>query len=684
MVPTMADRLDRGRARAFVGRRVELAGFAALLASPEPAVVIVHGPAGIGKSTLIRQFASLAEDHGAACWSISGRDLPPTVEALEVRLAPVLGGPDPAPSPTRQVVLIDDYELLASVDTALRDAIAPRLPGDIVLVLAGQHAPSVGWRTDEGWSPLLHVIALGGLDRADCDGYLTARGVPADLVEPVVAFSHGHPLALALAGELTRQKGALTVPESADVVATLMDRLLHEVTSAEQRAAIEAAAQVRALDEPLLAALLDQPDCYELFRWLRARPYVQTGATGLVLHDLVREVVSRDLRWRHPERHVALHERARTEYLARLDHPDPAVQALALLDLIFLHPDLRGFLQTSEASAALRLEPARAGDGAAIEAMIGRHEGADSAAIARHWLAERPADWWSVRGPDGAVEGALCLLPLERLGADDAAQDPAVAAARAELASHPPLRPGETATLFRFWLAAETYQSVSAAQSIIATQFARHFLTTRALAVTLIPFAEPGPWEAFCAYVDQRRAPRADFTVGGRTYACFGHDWRIVPPAEWLARLSRQEVGVGGPADPPPSPAPAPPVLVLDESTFAAEVRQALRSYSRPDRLRTSPLLRCRFVTTRLTGSEGVAETVEVLRGQLKEAADSLADVPADRRLHRVLVRAYLSPAPSLERAAEVLELPSSTFRRLLGTACGRVATLLWHRELDA
>ena len=58
--------------------------------------------------------------------------------------------------------------------------------------------------------------------------------------------------------------------------------------------------------------------------------------------------------------------------------------------------------------------------------------------------------------------------------------------------------------------------------------------------------------------------------------------------------------------------------------------------------------------------------------------------VPADRRLHRVLVRAYLAPAPTLERAAEVLELPSSTFRRLLTTAVGRVTTVLWHQELDA
>jgi hypothetical protein len=259
--------------------------------------------------------------------------------------------------------------------------------------------------------------------------------------------------------------------------------------------------------------------------------------------------------------------------------------------------------------------------------------------------------------------------------------DPAVGAARAELRNHPPLRPGETATLIRFWLSRDVYQSVSPAQSLIATQFARHFLTTPGLAVTLLPFAHPEEWEAFCTYADQRRARAADFMVGGRTYASFVHDWRTVPPAAWVARLSLQEIGAAPGASTAAEPA-AP--LVLGETDFAAAVRQALRNYTRPDRLRTSPLLRCRVVTTKLSGGEGPGEQAALLKEVVKAAAETLAVAPADRRLHRVLVRAYLSPAPTLERAAEVLELPSSTFRRLLSTAVGRVTTVLWHQELDS
>ena len=79
-----------------------------------------------------------------------------------------------------------------------------------------------------------------------------------------------------------------------------------------------------------------------------------------------------------------------------------------------------------------------------------------------------------------------------------------------------------------------------------------------------------------------------------------------------------------------------------------------------------------------------MGEQVAVLQNLLKAAVETLGGASADRRLQRVLVRAYLSPAPTLERAAEVLELPSSTFRRLLSTAVGRVTTVLWHQELDS
>lgn len=681
MARTMADRIGTARRQSFVGRGPELELFDSLVggAPDQGAVVFVHGAAGIGKTTLLRQFATRCQELGVTCLDLDARDLPPTLDALTARLSAVLD--DEAPARTRTVVLLDGYELLGALDDPIREQLAPRLPADVVLVLAGQQPPSTGWRTDPGWAPILHAVKLTNLSRDEAGAYLTGRGVPGDLQPPAIDFTHGHPLALALVGEVIKAKGSLPPSDTADVVRVLIDRLLDAVPSQEHRTALEAAAQVRVIDEPLLAALMVTPDATEMFAWMRGLPFVDAGPSGLSLHDLAREVLATDLRWRHGPRHAELHNRARQYYLDRLDGADPLTQAMVLLDLIYLHPDLRAFLQAPDDAALLRVEPIRAGEESAVADLVARHEGEKSAAIARGWLARQPGAWLVVREPGGDILGTVCLLALDHLASREDGGDPAVAAAFAELANHPPLRPNETATLIRYWLSRDHYQSASPVQNLIATQLARHYLTTAGLAVTLLPFAHPQEWEALCEYTDQRRTPQADFTVGSHRYTSFGHDWRTVPPSAWVAKLSLQEVGAAPVAI---AASDDSNLLVLSEAEFAIAVRKALRDFTRADRLRESQLLRCRLITTRMASTESISEQVGLLQTLVKDAVETLSVAPADRRLHRVLVRSYLSPSRSLERAAEVLELPSSTFRRLLATATARVATVLWHQELDS
>ena len=108
-------------------------------------------------------------------------------------------------------------------------------------------------------------------------------------------------------------------------------------------------------------------------------------------------------------------------------------------------------------------------------------------------------------------------------------------------------------------------------------------------------FDRGGP---FFAHIRQQHAPRAEFSVGGRAYAVFVHDWRAEPPLTWLHELADRELATT-PSDDRDDMEAQRPIVVLSHLEFAAAVRQALRDYARPDRLAGNALLSSRLVTER-------------------------------------------------------------------------------------
>jgi ABC-type transport system involved in cytochrome c biogenesis ATPase subunit len=60
----LANRLTQAIRQRFVGRRAELELFRIALSQdvPDFAILHLHGPGGMGKTTLLRQFALIAEE----------------------------------------------------------------------------------------------------------------------------------------------------------------------------------------------------------------------------------------------------------------------------------------------------------------------------------------------------------------------------------------------------------------------------------------------------------------------------------------------------------------------------------------------------------------------------------------------------------------------------------------------
>lgn len=699
MSPSLADRLIEARHARFVGRNGELSVFESALSADSLPFFIFHifGPGGVGKTTLLQEFALLSEQYGARPIYIDARHMDISPDAFIKTLGASLGHNNGASIPDlldassqRTVILIDTYEALTPLDGWLRTTFLPQLPDTVLTVLAGRNPPDAGWQGDAGWQDLVRVISLRNLSQEESRAFLNKRGLPTDEQPGILEFTHGHPLALSLVAEVFSQRGQVGFrpEESPDVVKTLMERFVQQVPGPAHRAALEACALVRITTEALLGEMLAMPasgpaseGTHALFNWLRELSFIESSAEGIFPHDLARETLATDLRWRNPDWYVELHHRARKYYTDRLSQTSGLTQQRLMLDTVFLHREnavIRSFFdwQTTGSMIPYALEES---DVPALEKMVAKHEGEESAKLAVHWFGLYPQNVTVWRDAAGSPLGFVLSLPLHMLDDGEAKLDPAVERTRTYLENFAPLRVDEVATLFRFWMARDTYQSISPIQSLIFIQVAKHYLTTPGLAFTFFPCADPDFWAAILSYAELTRLPNADFEMGSKHYGVYGHDWRAMTPAAWIARLAEKEVGVTTQTASLPT---TEPLIFLSRDDFGNAVKQALQDFARPSGLTGNPLLRSRLVSEDAAAGKGFRERNEILKSRINEAADSLRIHPRDEKLFRALDQTYLHPASTQEAAAELLDLPFSTYRRHLTSGIQRLTEILWRQEV--
>jgi hypothetical protein len=649
----LADRLRDARRRRFVGRAAELELFESALDGSPLAVLFIHGPGGVGKTALLAAFAEAAERRGVAVTRVDLRSIelsPPGFEAAIPALR------------RRHVLLLDTYEAAAGLDTWLRERYLPELPEGVLVVIAGRDPPTAAWRADAGWRELLRVVSLRNLDPDDARRCLEVEGVPEALHAGALAVTHGHPLALRLFIDVAAQgKAPVDLGEAPDVVRELLARFVADAPSARHRQALEVCAHARATTEDLLRTTLGGDDGAELFAWLRALSFVDEGPHGAFPHDIARDALDADLRWRDPDRYRELHRGVRRHVLAHIEGP------AEVADLIFLH---RGNPFTSafwdwESFGLAYPDRLRAQDHEALLAMVERHETAASRALAEHWLDRQPSAFVVFRGSDGDPIGFYATLALHEASEADLAADPGATAMWEYAQRHAPPRPGEEVLAGRWFMDGEAYQRPSASFNVLTVSATTVWFTRPRLARELIGcWTDPDAIAPMMAYIDYQRVPEADYAVAGVRYGVFTHDWRQVAIEPWLELMAGRELDAGFE---PPATATE---LALSQTEFTAAVRAALRDLHRPDALAANPLQRTRMAR----GGD--------LTGLIEQAVAALRADPRDAKLARALDRTYLRPAPTQERAAELLDLPFSTYRRHLARGTERVASWLWQREL--
>jgi hypothetical protein len=688
---TIGARLRSARSGRFVGRRAELDLFAQALADPSPAftVLFVQGPPGVGKSTLLRMFASMAAERGRRVVALDLREVERSPDGVRLAMEVAAPGAWAGDTVEADVLLLDTYELASAMDGWVRESLLPALPADALVVIAGRLPPSPGWLADPGWRPLMRVIGLRNLRREDARELLAAEGLDGTDVQRVVDETYGHPLALRLYVDLLAQRrgrgaspgldgGLLDAP---DTVRALLDRFAEEVPSPAHRAALEVCAHVRYTTEDLLRAAIDltPADAALLFEWLRGLSFVEASRQGLLPHDLARDLLDSDLHWRDPSAYEALHRRVRRHFIGQVRSDSAHDRHRAAVDLVFLHRsnvlmrrfwDFTGLTQ----GYADRFRPE---DRDALREMVLRHEGPGSASILDHWLDRQPDAFAVMRlGADTTPRGFTALIRLHEATADDLAADPAARAMWHHAQRQTTVAPGEAVVACRFLVDREVHQAPgSLTFGLTAAQHLHHMLTRVERAMDFIGgMARPDQVGEFFEFIEFHAADAAAYEVDGRRWTVYCRDWHGLAVDAWFELVADRELGRPVEAADQPTDAAT---MALSQPDFADAVRSALRDLHRVERLRRNPL-----VLSRLVGRGGAGDPAAVLATVVREAVDALAGDPRHAKFQRALDRTYVHAAPTQERAAEVLGLPFSTYRRHLTQGIELVIASLWDQEL--
>lgn len=662
---TIGGEMAANRARLFVGRGAEIEAFDRLISGgTRVRVLFLHGPGGIGKSTLLHALEARAIDRGFAVTTCDARNAPADPAVVRPMLDATLAAAGAVESrPT--LLMLDTFEEWAAIEGWLRDEYLASLPATTRVVIAGRRPPGLRWRTDPGWYGVLERAELRPFTADECREYLRRRSISATDFEAAAVTSRGQPLLLALiadAIEASPQAVPARMPERGQVDELLVELAEHLAPvrpSAAERAALYLSALARRTSEPLIEEVLgvDRARATWLFEWLQGLSFIEAGSEGIFPHDVMRLALRASLERRESALRIRLLDAAVDYHLDRLDDHGAGAPDI-LLDNFYL---FTSFMPRLFTDAVLAEEPsyaerARPEHVAALRATVERNAGAEGLALFDFWWREQPSAVRVVRGAEGELRGTFVFLELVEPPDTWLEADRIVArlwAERDHLAR--PWRTGEDVAVFlRAWTHGTIHMGPSPVGALWSLEMARATMANPHVALGAALHPDSEGWLANSALYGHRELAGSRGIVGDQRVVVTCHDFSRESTKAWLQNTYRRfRDGVGVPIS---APRVEPAVL-----------RAALRNLHRPDRLSGHPLL------ARLDGHDRAAALRELVAAECA----ALRANPRTEVLGRVLDRTYLRPAADQRAAAEVCQLSWDQYRRGLTEAIKVLAARL-------
>ncbi len=539
----------------FVGRGEELARLSRFLEDDARLVLFLHALAGSGKSHLLRRFRERSATD-ARVIILDCRAVEPTEQGFMGAVAQETGqvadrldhlgsALTPLGALARRVVLcLDQYEVFRLLDTWLRQVVVPSLPTTVSLLIAGREEPHPAWHGPRAGD--FEAMLLGPLGPNASTDLVRSMGVLEEEAPAITRFAGGHPLTLVLGALAAKERPGRPVRE------VTMTRLLEEFTRAylqdldrEIQGLLEAAAVVRRVNRPLLAAMLPDIDPWKGFETLRELPFVDVTSDGLAVHEALQQAIAAQLRATDPGRHRSLRRRAWRHLREELRMVSKTELWRYSADMIYLleSPTIREALFPSGAHE-FAIEMATPADAAVIDAIIDRHEPPEAAELLRSWWSRCPDAFRVARDGQGEVAGFSIITTSGRTDPKRLAYDPVVGMWLAHMRKNP-IPPSQEALLIRRWLTWEAGDKPSPAQASMWLDLKRIYMGLRPhlrrnYAVTEHP-------EIYGPVMDQLGGgviPHGKVDIAGREYHGLFLEFGPSSVDGWLTRLAAQELGI--------------------------------------------------------------------------------------------------------------------------------------------